>query len=236
MDTIFIQLLNGLDKGAAYALIALGLTLVFGTLGVVNFAHGAIFMLGAFCAVSMQKILLLLVTLVPFCLSADGFYKWTDKRGVVHYGEEAPKNSRAKTVDMPPMTILNDYGNQWKPLAPLASERKTARSVQVNKVAVSGATSSSPTYLSFSFIAPKSGQKIKAKDGDISAMLSIKPPLKKGHKVVFIMDGKSSNPSTSRISNFTNLTAGNHALSANIVSGSGSPVMKSEEIRFSINR
>ena len=57
MDAIFIQLLNGLDKGGAYALIALGLTLVFGTLGVVNFAHGALFMLGAFCAVTVQKIL-----------------------------------------------------------------------------------------------------------------------------------------------------------------------------------
>jgi branched-chain amino acid transport system permease protein len=51
MDAILLQLLNGLDKGAAYALIALGLTLIFGTLGVVNFAHGALFMLGAFCAV-----------------------------------------------------------------------------------------------------------------------------------------------------------------------------------------
>ena len=57
MDAILIQLLNGLDKGGAYALIALGLTLVFGTLGVVNFAHGALFMLGAFCAVSFQKLL-----------------------------------------------------------------------------------------------------------------------------------------------------------------------------------
>jgi len=57
MDTIIIQLLNGLDKGGAYALIALGLTLVFGTLGVVNFAHGALFMLGAFCAVSMNQLL-----------------------------------------------------------------------------------------------------------------------------------------------------------------------------------
>ena len=38
----------GLDRGANFALIALGLTLVFGTLGVVNFAHGALFMLGAF--------------------------------------------------------------------------------------------------------------------------------------------------------------------------------------------
>lgn len=57
MDTLALQLLNGLDKGGAYALIALGLTLIFGTLGVVNFAHGALFMLGAFCAVTMQKLL-----------------------------------------------------------------------------------------------------------------------------------------------------------------------------------
>ncbi|OQX32714.1 MAG: branched-chain amino acid ABC transporter permease [Candidatus Sedimenticola endophacoides] len=57
MDAIFLQVLNGLDKGGAYALIALGLTLVFGTLGVVNFAHGALFMLGAFCAVTLQNIL-----------------------------------------------------------------------------------------------------------------------------------------------------------------------------------
>lgn len=57
MDALLIQTLNGLDKGAAYSLIALGLTLAFGTLGIVNFAHGALFMLGAFCAVSFQKLL-----------------------------------------------------------------------------------------------------------------------------------------------------------------------------------
>lgn len=57
MDAILLQILNGLDKGSAYALIALGLTLIFGTLGVVNFAHGALFMIGAFCSVTLQKIL-----------------------------------------------------------------------------------------------------------------------------------------------------------------------------------
>jgi branched-chain amino acid transport system permease protein len=57
MDAIFLQILNGLDKGGAYALIALGLTLAFGTLGVVNFAHGALFMLGAFCAVSFNRLI-----------------------------------------------------------------------------------------------------------------------------------------------------------------------------------
>lgn len=57
MEAIILQILNGLDKGSAYALIALGLTLIFGTLGVVNFAHGALFMIGAFCAVTLQRLL-----------------------------------------------------------------------------------------------------------------------------------------------------------------------------------
>ncbi len=57
MDQILLQILNGLDKGSAYALIALGLTLIFGTLGVVNFAHGALFMLGAFCTVALNSAL-----------------------------------------------------------------------------------------------------------------------------------------------------------------------------------
>lgn len=56
-EVIFLQFLNGLDKGSAYALIALGLTIVFGTLGVVNFAHGALFMLGCFCAVGFRYLL-----------------------------------------------------------------------------------------------------------------------------------------------------------------------------------
>jgi branched-chain amino acid transport system permease protein len=59
MEAIVLQILNGLDKGSAYALIALGLTLIFGTLGVVNFAHGALFMIGAFCAVTLSKLLTL---------------------------------------------------------------------------------------------------------------------------------------------------------------------------------
>jgi branched-chain amino acid transport system permease protein len=73
MDAILAQLLNGLDKGGAYALIALGLTLVFGTLGVVNFAHGALFMLGAFCAVTFRELITLeTVTTDPTKLSPWG--------------------------------------------------------------------------------------------------------------------------------------------------------------------
>ncbi len=73
MDAFVLQVLNGLDKGAAYSLIALGLTLVFGTLGVVNFAHGALFMLGAFCAVTLRGLFSLeRVVLDPTRLTAWG--------------------------------------------------------------------------------------------------------------------------------------------------------------------
>lgn len=44
------QLLNGLQLGAVYALIALGYTMVYGVLRLINFAHGDIFMFGAFMA------------------------------------------------------------------------------------------------------------------------------------------------------------------------------------------
>ena len=44
----FQQLVNGLTLGSAYAVIAIGYTLVFGVLNIVNMAHGGIFMIGAY--------------------------------------------------------------------------------------------------------------------------------------------------------------------------------------------
>ena len=48
METFFQQLINGLSLGAIYALIALGYTMVYGVLRLINFAHGDVYMLGAF--------------------------------------------------------------------------------------------------------------------------------------------------------------------------------------------
>ena len=50
MDLFFQQVLNGLTLGSIYSLVALGLTLVYGILHVPNFAHGALYMLGAYVA------------------------------------------------------------------------------------------------------------------------------------------------------------------------------------------
>ena len=48
MDTFLQQFINGLSLGAIYALIALGYTMVYGVLRLINFAHGDVYMLGAF--------------------------------------------------------------------------------------------------------------------------------------------------------------------------------------------
>ncbi len=54
MDAIILNLLNGLSWGILLFLISIGLTIVFGVMGVLNFAHGSLFMLGAY--ISMQAI------------------------------------------------------------------------------------------------------------------------------------------------------------------------------------
>ena len=46
------QLFNALSLGCVYALFALGFTLVFGVLGVINLSHGAVFMVGAYAALA----------------------------------------------------------------------------------------------------------------------------------------------------------------------------------------
>jgi branched-chain amino acid transport system permease protein len=47
---LFGQLLIGLINGSFYALLSLGLAVIFGLLNIINFAHGALYMMGAFCA------------------------------------------------------------------------------------------------------------------------------------------------------------------------------------------
>jgi len=50
MQALYAQLLVGLINGSFYALLSLGLAVIFGMLNIINFAHGAVYMMGAFCA------------------------------------------------------------------------------------------------------------------------------------------------------------------------------------------
>ena len=81
MDTFMQQIINGLVLGSMYALVALGYTMVYGIIGLINFAHGEVLMVGAltsWTAIGFMKdampgapgYLILLLSLVIACVVA----------------------------------------------------------------------------------------------------------------------------------------------------------------------
>ena len=65
MDIFLQQIINGLVLGSMYALVALGYTMVYGVLNLINFAHGEILMIGAMAALSILRLLSWLVPDLP---------------------------------------------------------------------------------------------------------------------------------------------------------------------------
>jgi len=70
MDILFQQVLNGLILGSLYALVALGYTMVYGILELINFAHGEVVMLGAMVAVTVLAALAGARVPVPLAVAA----------------------------------------------------------------------------------------------------------------------------------------------------------------------
>lgn len=69
MEYFVQQLINGVTLGSIYGLIAIGYTMVYGIIGMINFAHGDIFMVGSFIALTVFMIMLALgVTALPLIL------------------------------------------------------------------------------------------------------------------------------------------------------------------------
>jgi branched-chain amino acid transport system permease protein len=69
MEVFVQQLINGLTLGSIYGLIAIGYTMVFGIIGMVNFAHGDVFMVSAFIALIMLLILTTWIGLTSVALA-----------------------------------------------------------------------------------------------------------------------------------------------------------------------
>jgi branched-chain amino acid transport system permease protein len=69
MEYFSQQLINGLTLGSIYGLIAIGYTMVYGIIGMINFAHGEVFMIGAFIAlITILSLFAAAVTWVPLAL------------------------------------------------------------------------------------------------------------------------------------------------------------------------
>ncbi|MCA1300003.1 ABC transporter permease subunit [Stappia indica] len=92
MEYFFQQLINGVTLGSIYGLIAIGYTMVYGIIGMINFAHGDIFMVGAFIALilivalgitaatPLLLLILALVLVLVLAMALTAIWGWTVER------------------------------------------------------------------------------------------------------------------------------------------------------------
>jgi len=134
MDYFVQQLINGVTLGAIYGLIAIGYTMVYGIIGMINFAHGEIFMISAFISLIALMILGLFgITWVPLALLITmiatmvltSIYGWTLERVAYRPLRGSPR--LAALITAIGMSIfLQNYvqllqGARVKPMQPLFS-------------------------------------------------------------------------------------------------------------------
>ncbi len=128
------QLINGLTLGGIYGLIAIGYTMVYGIIGMINFAHGEIYMIGAFISIICFIILglagvtwlpLALIVVLLVTMAFTAVYGWTLERVAYRPLRGSPR--LAPLTSAIGMSIfLQNYvqvlqGARIKPLAPVFS-------------------------------------------------------------------------------------------------------------------
>ncbi|NIA67082.1 branched-chain amino acid ABC transporter permease LivH [Pelagibius litoralis] len=132
MEYFVQQLINGVTLGAIYGLIAIGYTMVYGIIGMINFAHGDIFMIGAFIGLITFLILGVAgITWVPLALAIvlivamllTSVYGWTVER--LAYRPLRGSHRLAPLISAIGMSIfLQNYvqllqGARVRPMAPV---------------------------------------------------------------------------------------------------------------------
>lgn len=90
MEVFLQQLINGVTLGSIYGLIAIGYTMVFGIIGMVNFAHGDVFMVSAFIALitflvitsflGMVPVALAILVMLIVAMALTSLWNWTIER------------------------------------------------------------------------------------------------------------------------------------------------------------
>jgi branched-chain amino acid transport system permease protein len=132
MEYFLQQLINGIALGSIYGLVAIGYTMVYGIIGMINFAHGDVFMVGAFLAlIAFLALLAIGVTAIPLALFLvliiamllTALYGWAVER--LAYRPLRGSHRLAPLISAIGMSIvLQNYvqiaqGARVKPLPPL---------------------------------------------------------------------------------------------------------------------
>jgi len=113
---VFEQLINGLTQGSVYALLALGFTLIFGTLRMVTFAHGEVYMVGAYVGFEVIRLLHpnLLLALVA-ALAATAILGMAIELLAFHFLRDAPHSTSLLVTIGISILLVNAAQKVWGP-------------------------------------------------------------------------------------------------------------------------
>jgi branched-chain amino acid transport system permease protein len=187
MEYFVQQLINGITLGSIYGLIAIGYTMVYGIIGMINFAHGDIFMVGAFIALVVFLTLVAIgITAIPVALfivlliamGLTALYGWTVER--LAYRPLRHSFRLAPLISAIGMSIiLQNYvqiaqGARVKPLPPLIEGTHVlfeteAFSVELSNIQIIIVVTTLVLMLTFSWLVGKTrlGRDMRACEQDL---------------------------------------------------------------------
>jgi branched-chain amino acid transport system permease protein len=187
MEYFVQQLIIGVTLGSIYGLIAIGYTMVYGIIGMINFAHGDVFMVGGFIAlIAFLTLLAVGITSVPLALflvlliamALTALYGWTVER--IAYRPLRHSYRLAPLISAIGMSIiLQNYvqiaqGARVKPLPPIITGSHTlmhseAFNVEISNIQIIVVLVTLALMLGFSFLVAKTrlGRDMRACEQDL---------------------------------------------------------------------
>lgn len=149
MDTFIQQLINGLVVGSIYALVALGYTMVYGILGLINFAHGEVVMVGALTALSIIMglggsglpgpliVLIGILGAIPVCMSLGYVIERVAYRPLRNAPRLAPLITAIGVSILLQQAMMLIWGSVYKPFPPvLPTERYDVGGASINALQI----------------------------------------------------------------------------------------------------
>ncbi len=195
MDYFAQQLINGVVLGSIYGLIAIGYTMVYGIVGMINFAHGDIFMIGGFIAMitflilislGLSAVPLILLVMLLVSMAVTAVYGWVVERLAYRPLRQSFRLAPLLSAIGMSFVLFNfsqvSQGAQAKPIPPLITGGYTLHdsgnfSVQLSNVQIVVVVTTIVLLAIFSFIVSRTrfGRDMRAceQDQTMAALLGV---------------------------------------------------------------
>lgn len=195
MDYFAQQLINGVVLGSIYGLIAIGYTMVYGIVGMINFAHGDIFMIGGFIALitflilmsmGLSAVPLILLVMLIVSMAVTAVYGWVVERIAYRPLRQSFRLAPLLSAIGMSFVLMNfsqvSQGAQVKPIPPLITGGYTLHdsgnfAVQLSNVQIVVVTTTIVLLAIFSYIVSRTrfGRDMRAceQDQTMAALLGV---------------------------------------------------------------